>query len=135
MSTLARAHVAAVAVAALLAASVSVAAAAPGPGKSGRSEAETSSTCGGVVKTRLRLRAEDGTVRLEFRVEYARGVAGWRVALVHERRVAWKGPKSTRRAGSFVVRRELPDLPGSDTFVARIWGPGGRTCTTTATVG
>jgi len=104
-------------------------------GKDDRPEVRVAGTCSGGAKAKLRLRADKGDLELEFEVEHARAGVLWRVALVHERRVAWKGlVRTTRPGGSFIVVRALPDLPGYDTVTARAWGPDGLGCRATATL-
>ncbi|HEX7292328.1 MAG TPA: hypothetical protein VF250_14500, partial [Conexibacter sp.] len=59
----------------------------------------------------------------------------WRVALVHERRVAWRGTATTSsRRDGFRVRRTLPDFAGADEVSARAVSPRGLTCQATATL-
>jgi hypothetical protein len=127
--------------AALLAALVLLAGLAAGPasargGKDGeRVEVRVAGTCSSGVSSKLRLRADDGRIELEFEVDQNRSGAVWRVALVHERRVAWKGiERTTRPSGSFEVERRLRDLPGADAVTARAWGPRGAVCRATATL-
>ena len=55
---------------------------------------------GGCVRQRatseLRLRGRDGEIEVRFERPTARDAAvSWRVALVHERRIAWKGAPRT----------------------------------------
>ncbi len=104
-------------------------------GKDDRPEVRVAGTCNGGAKAKLRLRADRGMLDLEFEVEHARAGVLWRVALVHERRVAWKGSARTSRpGGSFAVERALPDLPGYDIVTARAWGPNGVACRAAATL-
>jgi hypothetical protein len=91
--------------------------------KNGRPEVRASVSCGSGVTADLRLRLQDGRIRVRFEVEHGRAGA-WQVALVHERRVAWRG--SAR--GSFEIERTLPDFPGSDSVSARATGPRGVVC-------
>ena len=73
--------------------------------------------------------AKDGAIRVEFEVRSRRGGERWRVVLVHERRVAWRGRARTRSgSGSFRVRRSLPDFGGADQVTARASGPRGNIC-------
>ena len=86
-------------------------------------------TCGKGVTSKLRLRAKDGAIQVEFEVKSNRGGERWRVVLVHERRVAWRGRARTRSGSrSFRVRRSLPDFDGADQVTARASGPRGNTC-------
>jgi hypothetical protein len=92
-------------------------------------DVRVSGTCGKGATSKLRLRAKDGAIRVEFEVKSNRGGERWRVVLVHERRVAWRGRVRTRSgSGSFRVRRSLPDFEGVDQITARASGPRGNTC-------
>ena len=98
------------------------------------SEARVAVTCVGGAAATLRLKAEDGVLEVRFRVSRGR-VGTWRVTFVHESRVDWRATaRSTPGNRTFEVRRQLRDLPGSDTVTARAWGPGGLTCRASATV-
>lgn len=71
-----------------------------------------------------RLKSGDDGIELQFEVDHSRAGVVWRVVLVHERRIAWKGAaRTTRPNGSFEVRRTLQDLSGADAVTARAWGP------------
>jgi hypothetical protein len=92
-------------------------------------------SCGATATSKLKLKSRDGSIELEFEVDSDRVGMLWRVALVHERRVAWKGAARTSGpSGSFSVDRRLPDLLGPDTVTARASGPAGITCRATATL-
>jgi hypothetical protein len=59
----------------------------------------------------------------------------WRVAIVQEQRVAWRGRARTGGAShSFSLERRLGDYPGPDQVLARAVGPRGITCSATATL-
>jgi hypothetical protein len=85
-------------------------------------------SCGAGAESQLRLRAKDGSIRVEFRVDSERSEERWRVTLVHERRVVWRGRVRTRSNGSFRVRRSVPDYEGADQVSVRAAGPGGNVC-------
>jgi hypothetical protein len=105
---------------------------APALGRGGDDDVRVSGTCGKGATSKLRLRAKDGAIAVEFEVKGNRGGQRWRVVLVHERRVAWRGRVRTRSgSGSFRVRRSLPDFGGADQVTARASGPGGNTCQAT----
>ena len=109
--------------------------AAAGTAREGREEVRVAGRCGVGATAELKLKADDGRLELEFEVDLGRAGVRWRVALVHERRVVWKGYATTSgSSGSFEVRRRLPDLPGADTASARAWGPGGISCRAAATL-
>jgi hypothetical protein len=91
--------------------------------------------CSKGVAAELRLRSEGRGVELRFKLRHAQASSAWRVALVQERRVVWKGTLRTRRQShSFELRRTLRDLPGGDTVTASAWGPRGLGCRATATL-
>jgi len=107
----------------------------PGDGKDGRQEVRVAGTCSAGGTSKLRLRSRDGGIELEFEVDHNRAGRPWRVAIIHERRVTWRGvAKPTGPDGSLVLERRLPDLVGSDTVTARAWGPAGVTCQAAATI-
>ncbi|MGZ8740668.1 MAG: hypothetical protein ACXWZ8_08750 [Gaiellaceae bacterium] len=103
--------------------------------KDGRNEVRAAGVCGNGAASKLRLRSGDHGIELRFEVDHSRAGVVWRVVLVHERRIAWKGAaRTTRPNGSFEVRRTLPDLPGADSISARAWGPRGLVCRAAATL-
>ncbi len=102
-------------------------------GDDSRREARVTGTCAKGASSKLRLRSRDGRIGVEFDVTRSRRGELWRVVLVHERRVAWRGSVRTRRSGgSFRVRRSLPDYDGSDRVTVRASGPRGLTCEASA---
>jgi hypothetical protein len=106
------------------------AAAARGGGE--REELRLAGTCSRGASSELRLRAEDGTIRVEFRVDARRARERWRLVLVHERRVAWRGAGTTSSSSRSVrIRQEIPDYEGVDAVTARASGPRGATCEAT----
>ena len=97
--------------------------------KDGRGEVRVAGVCGSGVTSKLRLKSEDDGIELRFEVDHSRAGVLWRVVLVHERRIAWKGAvRTTRPSGSFQVRRTVQDLAGADAVTARALGPGGLVC-------
>ena len=91
--------------------------------------------CSKGVAAELRLKSEDRGIELRFKLRQTQASSAWRVALVHERRVVWKGTlRTTRQSRSFELRRTLQDLPGDDTVTASAWGPRGLGCRATATL-
>jgi hypothetical protein len=101
----------------------------------GGRDVRATASCGGGTTSSLRLRARDGAIAVEFEVRRRRGVPQrWRVVLVQERRVAWRGTVRATRSRAFRVRRSLGDLAGPDRVTARATGPGGASCEASATV-
>lgn len=97
--------------------------------KDGRGEVRVAGVCGSGATSKLRLKSEDDGIELRFEVDHSRAGVLWRVVLVHERRIAWKGAvRTTRPSGSFQVRRTVQDLAGADAVTARALGPGGLVC-------
>ena len=90
MSLRPRCWAACAAVLALLA-GAAPAAARDGEDDDGRREARVAGTCAKGASSKLRLRSRDGTISVEFEVKRSRRGERWRVVLVHERRVAWRG--------------------------------------------
>ena len=102
---------------------------APAVAKDGRGDVRVAGVCGSGATSKLRLKSDDDGIELRFEVDYSRAGVVWRVVLVHERRIAWKGAvRTTRPSGSFKVRRTLRDLAGADAVTARALGPGGLVC-------
>jgi hypothetical protein len=100
-----------------------------------RAEVRASGVCGKGATAKLRLRARDGGIRARFEVDHHRSGVSWRVVLIQDRRVIWRGRARTGGpSASFEVERRLRDLPGADQVTARASGPGGLTCSATATL-
>jgi hypothetical protein len=94
----------------------------------GSGEVRVAGTCGNGATASLRLTADEGAIRVRFRVESKRRQARWQVVLVREGRVVWRGRRRSDGGGSLDVRRRIRDLPGADQVTARALGPRGITC-------
>jgi hypothetical protein len=126
-----RAHITA-AIAIVLLAAMPAAAVAHGGGDD---EVRVTGTCGGGVKSKLKVKADDGALEVEVEVEHARRGSAWRLTLVQEGRVVWRGSvRAGRGSGRFTVERRLRDLTGADRIGARASGPGGLSCRAAATL-
>lgn len=99
-----------------------------------RVEARAQGVCGRASSARLRLRAEDGKIRVDTDVRTSR--AGlWRLTVLHERRVATRARvRVTRASRGFRHRIFLPDYAGADAVSVRAAAPSGEVCTVAATV-
>jgi hypothetical protein len=101
----------------------------------GGREVRDRASCGRGTTSELRLRPRDGAIRARFEIDHTRPGAAWRIALVQDRRVVWRGrARVSGRADAVEIERRIRDLPGADRVVARAWGPGGLTCSVSATL-
>jgi len=98
-------------------------------------EARVEATCGRSAEAELRLKARDGTIEVELRIDGERRGERWRVVLVHERRVAWRGTARTRSSGDLRIRRSLPNYDGADQVGVLASGPRGVRCEASAVLG
>ncbi len=103
-------------------------------GGGGGGEVRVAGSCDRGATSKLRLRARDGSIRAQLEVDHGRARASWRIVLVQDRRVVWRGRARTGAGGSFEIERRLRDLPGADRVTGRAWGPGGLTCSAAATL-
>jgi hypothetical protein len=75
------------------------------------------------------LRSSDHTIAVTFTVRSRRSGVTWRVVLLHERRIVFRGRLRTRPPkGMFVLHRSLPDWYGSEVVAARATSPKGEVC-------
>jgi hypothetical protein len=125
----------ALAACALAACLVTVAPAYARGGGGERVEARADGVCGRASSASLRLRAEDGEIRVDMHVDTSRyGV--WRLTVLHERRRVGpvKRVRATRAERGFEYRIFLPDFAGPDAVWVRAVAPQGETCTAGTTV-
>ncbi len=86
-------------------------------------------TCGGGVRSELKLKADSGAVEVEFEVHRARRGSAWRVVIVQEGRVVLRTTvRAARSTGAFSMGRRIRDLAGADRVSVRAAGPRGVTC-------
>lgn len=97
-------------------------------------EIRIAGSCGRGASSELRVKADDGSLRVRFRVDSNRSHSSWQVALIHEGRVAWRGGVRSDGGGSIDVERRLRDLGGADQVTARALGPRGITCIASGTL-
>ncbi len=93
-----------------------------------------SGTCTRSSDVEVRLRTDDGRIRVELEIETGRRAAAWSVIVLHERRTAFRGTLRTESNGSLELRRSVPDWYGRDTIVVRASGPRAETCRVSATL-
>jgi hypothetical protein len=99
-----------------------------------RDDVRRDGTCSRSSDVELRLRDDDGRIRVELEIETGRRGAQWGVIVLHERRTAFRGAIRTRSDGSLELRRSVPDWFGTDTVVVRASGPRAETCRVSATL-
>ena len=97
-------------------------------------DVRVSGTCGAGAASELRLQAEDGAIRVRFEVDGRRTGERWRIVLVHERRVVWRGSRRTRSNTRLRMRRSIANYAGADYVRVRASGPHGNTCSAGATL-
>jgi hypothetical protein len=100
----------------------------------GRAEVRIARECTGASSLRLRVRAEDGWIRIEAEIERARPGSRWTVIVLHERRTVSRVALAARGTGEVELRRTVRDWFGSDAIVVRATAAGGETCRASAAV-
>jgi hypothetical protein len=90
-------------------------------------------SCGAGATASLRLDDKGQQIELRFEARHGRGTARWRVVIVQERRVVWRGSPRAHD-GRIRVRRRLTDLAGVDRVRVLASGPRGLRCVADATL-
>lgn len=116
---------------ALPAVALAFAAAAPLAVADDGDEVRARGTCTGGARAELRLRGEDGRIRVEFRVERSRART-WSVIVLHERRLVAR--TTVRSSGGLDFRRTIADWYGTDAVAVRATAPDGVSCRASATL-
>jgi hypothetical protein len=101
-------------------------------GRRPRVEVRVNGSCGRGAQSWLKLQEDDSGIEVEFEIHHARPGAAWRLAIVHERRIDYRGRHRTRSTGALDINETLADLSGADAISVRAWGPRGVTCTASA---
>lgn len=118
---------------ALFATALALAACAPPPALAGDDDVRVTGTCGAGATSTLRLKPDDGEIELRFEVEHRRVSGTWRIVIVQEGRVVWRG-RTRARSGKVRVRRQLSDLSGVDRIRVHGRGPRGIRCAAAGTL-
>jgi hypothetical protein len=101
----------------------------------GGSDVRVQGSCTGSTRSELRVRAEDGRLRIEFRIDTGKRYRAWSVVILRERRIVFRGTMRAGRGTDRVdVRRTIDDWPGTDKVVARASARGGQSCIATVSV-
>ncbi|MDQ3874637.1 MAG: hypothetical protein M3322_03660 [Actinomycetota bacterium] len=99
-----------------------------------RDEVRVRGACTGRSEAQLRLRTDDGRIRVEFELENGGPSTRWKIVVLHERRTAWRGSVRTGRRRSLRLRRTVADWFGTETVAVRASSRGGETCRASATI-
>ena len=92
-------------------------------------------SCTASSRIEIRLRADDGKIRLELEIEARRTGVAWSVILLRERRIAFRGVVRARSGSREAkLRRTFADWFGRDSFVIRASGPIAETCRVSAAI-
>lgn len=95
-----------------------VAPAAPAGAKAG--DVVKTGPCSARSDWKLKLGMEDGRIEVQFEVDENVSGDAWRVRMVHDGDVFFRGTRTTGGAsGSFEIRRLVNDGTGTDTIVGR----------------
>jgi hypothetical protein len=97
-----------------------------------RAEVRVTGTCGRGAQAWLKLKQRDSGIEVEFQIHHTRAGASWRLAVVHERRIEYRGRHRTRSTGALDINETIADFGGPDGVNVRAWGPRGLTCTASA---
>jgi hypothetical protein len=107
---------------------VALPAAADAKGGGARVTASKSCVGGGVAK--LKAKADNGRIEVEFEVDVNRNNQRWNVVLKHNGATVYSAAKRTAApSGSFTSHRLIGNAAGKDLISARATGPNGRSCT------
>jgi hypothetical protein len=99
-------------------------------------EVRAAASCGHGASAKLKVKRDDGALEVEFELEHSRTPgARWRLVLVHEHRVSWRGSAHARgRNAGFEVSRRVRDFAGPDRVTVRATDPRGLSCSASATL-
>ena len=98
-------------------------------------EVRKAGSCTASSKMSVRLRADDGKIRVELEIEGRQRGAAWNVILLRERRIAFRGVIRAREGSREVrLRRTFDDWFGRDSIVIRASGPRAETCRVSAAI-
>jgi hypothetical protein len=98
-------------------------------------EVRKAGSCTASSKMSVRLRADDGKIRVELEIEGRQRGAAWNVILLRERRIVFRGVVRARNGGREArLRRTFDDWFGRDSIVIRASGPRAETCRVSAAI-
>jgi hypothetical protein len=98
-------------------------------------EVRKAGSCTGSTQIEIRLKAEDGKIRLELEIGARQTGAAWNVILLRERRIVFRDTVRARSGSRKArIRRTFDDWFGRDSFVIRATGPRAETCRVSAAI-
>jgi 2-methylaconitate cis-trans-isomerase PrpF len=98
-------------------------------------EVRKAGSCTASSTMNVRLRADDGKIRVELEIEGRQRGAAWTVILLRERRIAFRGVIHAREGSREArLRRTFDDWFGRDSIVIRASGPRAETCRVSAAI-
>ena len=91
------------------------------------------SECGGGARSSLSVWGEKGgKLGATFRLTGAHPGDTWRLVVVHESHVRWRGRMTVGPDGALQLYRRMGDYRGIDHLSVRAYGPNGATCSAAA---
>src|SRR3954454_250365 len=88
--------------------------------------------CGGGARSALSVWAEHSGLGAAFTLQRAHPETDWRLTVVHDGHISWRGSARTDRAGGLKLVHRFKDYPGPDHVSVRAIAPDGATCASTA---
>lgn len=97
---------------------------------------EKAGNCNGASSSKLKIKARDNKLEVEFEVDQNVNGAKWKVVLKHDGNRFFSGTRTTKGpSGSFSLERNVNDSPGTDKISARARNvAGGEVCTAKASL-
>lgn len=90
------------------------------PAVAGDDDVIRNGSCSGNSSWKVKLSPDNGRLEVEFEVDQNRNGQDWRVRMLHNGDVFFRGTRTTSApSGSFEVRRVVDNSSGDDAIVAR----------------
>jgi hypothetical protein len=101
----------------------------------GATAVRVTGTCTDTTLSKLKAKADDSRIEVEFEVDARRRHQVWAVSLTDNATVVWSGNRTTKgRSASFSVEKKIPNQVGADVITALATNTvTGATCTATLT--
>ncbi|MCA0297206.1 MAG: hypothetical protein LCH96_18225 [Actinobacteria bacterium] len=101
----------------------------------GATKVKVAGTCTGSATSKLKAKADDGRLEVEFEVDARRRAQVWAVRLTDNGVTVWSGHRTTKgRSASFSVEKKIANRAGADVLTALATNTvTGQVCTATLT--